>query len=282
MAQKPYRKYRGGLPHPFIRPTRWEEDKHPAKISVSSEKGSRYEQEDRYLVDEWTSLSGPEITVLAVMDCYNGTNAVDTVSGNLAFYLELGLKETEGNIGEGLRAAIRYLSSATEHENSGTTLSLVVISAGEMVAHVAVIGDSPVFIQNQQGEIFLIPDHNALTDIAGRKAAESRGAIYDRNGYLRDPQTGTRLQMSRVLGDGDMPFVGREPDIYERRRSADAFVVVASDGIFDSSVKTKEDKLRQVRYIADMVKAGADAAALTTDALARGSGDNITAIVYRS
>ncbi|DBB06962.1 TPA: hypothetical protein ACH3X3_009613 [Trebouxia sp. C0006] len=85
------------------------------------------------------------------------------------------------------------------------------------------------------------------------------------------------IQVTRSIGDADLkPAVTAQPEVSQHQLTAeDEFVVVASDGLWD-----KLSNEEAVRLVHDTVKQPTMAAQrLVTEALSRGSADNITAIV---
>ncbi|XP_051138640.1 protein kinase and PP2C-like domain-containing protein [Andrographis paniculata] len=85
------------------------------------------------------------------------------------------------------------------------------------------------------------------------------------------------LQVTRSIGDNDLkPFVTAEPEITETSLSAeDEYMVMASDGLWDAMSNSDV-----IGIIKDTVKEpGMCAKRLATEAIQRGSKDNITVIV---
>ncbi|GER52558.1 protein kinase [Striga asiatica] len=85
------------------------------------------------------------------------------------------------------------------------------------------------------------------------------------------------LQVTRSIGDDDLkPYVTAEPEITETLLSAeDEYIVMASDGLWD--VLSNNDVMKIIK---DTVKeAGMCSKRLATEAVERGSKDNITVIV---
>ncbi|DBA85833.1 TPA: hypothetical protein ACH3X1_005382 [Trebouxia sp. C0004] len=85
------------------------------------------------------------------------------------------------------------------------------------------------------------------------------------------------IQVTRSIGDADLkPALTAQPEVAQHRLTAeDEFVMVASDGLWD-----KLSNEEAVGLVHDTVKQPTMAAQrLVTEALSRGSGDNITVIV---
>jgi serine/threonine protein phosphatase PrpC len=146
---------------------------------------------------------------------------------------------------------------------------------------VAVLGDSPVILARKDGkDISISPEHNARSNSTERKAIEMRGGIYE-NGYVyAQSRREMGLQMTRDIG---CHFMGdillRYPDIYELPiRSGDA-LILASDGLVDPTHSEGDDEMQRIARM--VLDGGAEAPDLVNDALDRGTGDNVSAIVYR-
>jgi serine/threonine protein phosphatase PrpC len=86
------------------------------------------------------------------------------------------------------------------------------------------------------------------------------------------------VNLTRTIGDAELTFLGRTPEVVEFELGANSFVVVASDGLFTRVTPTAE---ALVARLAELVDAGAGAEEIIEDALASGSDDNITALVWR-
>jgi serine/threonine protein phosphatase PrpC len=107
-----------------------------------------------------------------------------------------------------------------------------------------------------------------------------RGGVYI-GGYLGDAQLpGIGLQMARSLGDADLSRVlERTPEIETVPLGEKGIVLVGSDGLLSPDGSAHSDQLRK---LLSLVQKGAEAEGIVADALARGTGDNATAIVWRS
>ena len=83
--------------------------------------------------------------------------------------------------------------------------------------------------------------------------------------------------MARALGDADLDRVlSREPEIETVSLGGKGIVLAGSDGLFLPGAGPNQDQLAR---LLNMIHEGADADALVKDALARDTGDNVTAIV---
>ena len=249
----------------------------PGRVTHATAQGLRAYQEDRAIV-HWIERQGRHAGLLmAVLDGHGGADAVDTAAATLSEIIARELAKTM-DAKTVLRNAVAALVSLAKDFDSGSTLSLVLLSAEQAEAHVAILGDSAVLIRDAAGELHVSPSHNARSNLAERERAVRRGALYQA-GYLHDPATGVGLQLTRALGDRVMgPYLSREPELYSVSLGHASTIIVASDGVFDPS---HEHPVELQRFF-QALDAGHDAAWLVNDALNRNTGDNATAIVWKT
>lgn len=224
--------------------------------------GGRDYQEDRYVLS-----TGNYGWLLAIMDGHAGDQTAIYCHQNLieAF------RKTNSLIG-----AIKLLHKKTKTFESGCTISAVHIPPDAKIAHVAVLGDSPVIIKMEDNNINVGPEHNARTNLVDRQKATSKGAYYS-DGYIWLRDYG--MQLTRSLGDRMFRKVyNDEPEVFWVKLGKESFVIVASDGVIDPG---HGDSKTQIDRMVKLVENGADAKKLVEDALARETKDNATAIVWR-
>lgn len=244
-------------------------------LSVCSEQGGRRYQEDRF-VAETVQAEGSNLQVLAVMDGHGGFETAQYIANKLVPAIQ-STYESGQDTKQNLKNVFSQLNDCTSEEESGSTLSVVLVPDGQQKAYVAILGDSPVIIGGS-GDVNVSPEHNARSNLEDRERAIEKGAAYNGQGLI-DPRTGGGLQLSRALGDKDYGyFLNREPEVYSVDLTGDSFILVATDGVLDPSHKsTSEDAAR----VAEMIKSGADAESVVQDALSRGNRDNATAVLWR-
>jgi serine/threonine protein phosphatase PrpC len=185
--------------------------------------GPRRYQEDRYAV-----LRKKGWDVLAVMDGHGGAECANKALVELS-RINRRHRATDPGPGPYVRDVAGFLAQHCADEESGCTLSLVVI-AGE-TAHVAVIGDSPVYIWTHDGW-WKAPEHNVRSNVREAEACRARGAHVNGSYVLNQRSQG--LQLSRALGDVDFKgLISSEAEFFEVRLDLDSIVIVASDGAFD-------------------------------------------------
>lgn len=242
-------------------------------ITTASERGPRGAQEDRLVVvslrDGW---------LLAVLDGHNGSAVSDLCAKRLPALAQDVWVTSRKDTGEYnfLRTIIQVLHDETLHHAAGSTISLVHINEEEHCVDVAVLGDSPVIISLKDDRFWVSTEHNVRSHAEDRQFVESRGALVDR-GYISIPEDGytSGLQLSRALGDARFDkYLIREPDCSSIELDSESVVAVMSDGVYDP---------RTIRRAGDLVSLPIkDALTVVSDALKRGTHDNVSAIVWRA
>ncbi len=248
-----------------------------AAISIAVRQGPRNYQEDRHF---YMRLKSPHFRgwLLAVMDGHRGKSVAELCAqeiGNL-FKLSDPYKAEEA-----LRNLISALHAKTAQSDEGTTISVACILESHRTMSIAVLGDSPVIVLDNGGMLHCSPEHNVRLNSAERISAEKRGGTYEGGYiYIHDGDLGPQygLQMSRCLGDAQLgKILSREPEIYT---IADPqWVLVASDGLFDSSHCESQELAKEIRKYAKKQAAAND---LMKWAIERELADNATALVWRS
>lgn len=239
-----------------------------SSVTFATRKGPRSYQEDRHYE---TYVPHRKWHLLAVMDGHSGMDVSDFCANNIFRMLPL----DEGRPENRLSSLVNNLNSATRQYRAGSTFSGVIISEDSNTASIAILGDSPVIILNEKGQLHISPEHNVRTNKSEREAAEARGGRYSQ-GYIWSPG-GDGLQMSRALGDAPLYSVlSREPEIYTINNPV--WILVASDGLFDPSHENTKGLLEEIKEFA---KKRATASTLMAWAEKRGLRDNATAVVWQ-
>ncbi len=250
-----------------------------AAVTTATHQGGRPYQEDR-AVCAWIECHAGTGWLLGVFDGHRGAEAAEQASQVLHALFLQHFAARRGDITGALDDVLRYLHELTHIQLAGSTASVVFIPADGEAVYLAVLGDSPIAIQDASGKSHFGPDHNIRTNYRERKAALARGGVFS-EGYLEDPQVpGVGLQMSRSLGDMDLTWVlERKPEIEKVALGGSGILLVGSDGLL---LPRKGHNAEQLARLLALIHEGADAQALVADALARGADDNITAIVWRA
>jgi serine/threonine protein phosphatase PrpC len=243
-------------------------------ISKATAQGPRSDQQDRYVV---TPVKGGQF--LAVMDGHGGRETADFAAVVMPSLVEKKFWEFRGDAKQAYTAIFQELAEKSARETSGSTVSAVFLPEGAQVAQVAILGDSPVMIQNSE-KLWMSPLHNARSNLGERRAAIALGAEYQ-EGYLVDPRMpGQGLQLSRALGDRSLAgILNRNPEVFSIPLGAGSRILLASDGILDS---VEIDLEGQLKRLISLIENGKGAQALVDDALARETGDNVTVVIWQA
>lgn len=220
-------------------------------------------------------------------DGHGGRAAVEFVKSHLHATIERELRS--GSPGEAPLEAIKrgflkidrmLLQMGTLH--CGTTcavcLCLPSASGGPTELHVANVGDSRVILVTEGGA----PPTRLSVDHVATDPEEVRRVQRD-GGHVVGNRVGGSLAITRALGDhvlkGEDGGVTAEPHmVLHRVGSADRFVVMASDGIWDvmSDTDVQELVLANAELPNDEL-----ANCVMQSALARGTRDNLSVLVVR-
>ena len=182
-------------------------------VTSAKEKGPRSYQEDRHLHIKVACKSGFQGELLAVMDGHGGESVSEFCEKEIPDLFKLFEPEQAETA---LKELVAELSLRTSHFRAGSTISLALITDNPRKVSVAVLGDSPVVVLDERGQLHLSPEHNVRSNLEERKAAEQRGGIFS-DGYIWNDlgDLGQGLQMGRALGDARLgSILSRRPDIY--------------------------------------------------------------------
>lgn len=200
-------------------------------LQFASVQGPRPTQEDRYEIFLYPFCQEQSF-VLAVFDGHNGSEAAEYCRKRLKY----AFAETVGvSPEEKIRKTVALLNRETVGLQAGTTLSLAYILPVENRVIVAIVGDSPVLVRLAGGLFWLSPLHNVSVNRKEKEAAEKRGGVCYRDGYVRSGEGSRGLQMSRALGDAWIgSIILREPEIHSLKLDSLSWILVMTDGVIDS------------------------------------------------
>lgn len=241
------------------------------KMSKSTAQGGRYYQEDRLIV-YWVPDEG---YLLAVFDGHGGAECAEYCANRLIpLYHEVRNSLLVASFEAVVKKVFYKLNESTQHMGSGCAASIALIPKNGKEVIVGVLGDSPVLVKQENGDLWLSPEHNVRSNPSEVEAAKERGGWVS-GGYLYSTYSGGGLQMSRALGDVSLDRVlNREPEVFRLPIGAGSFVLVATDGLLDPTHSTKP-----AEEIAKLIASYADAGDLVKHALEIPTNDNVTAIL---
>lgn len=244
-----------------------------AQITTESVLGLRDAQEDRYVAKHIEGRGW----LLAVFDGHNGAGTAEAAL-NLVEEAFVRSVERYGAGTAAVGATIGILREETADRVEGSSASLVHIDEAAERAYVGVLGDSPVIVRGGDGEYVVGPVHNTMLNPEDAERAVERGAQLV-GPYLVHPERLEGVNLTRTIGDAELEFLGRTPEVLDVALGLQSFVLVGSDGLYTRLAQTPDVLVSRV---AELVVEGADASELVADALAAGSEDNVTAVLWQA
>ncbi len=245
-------------------------------ISVATTVGNRELQEDYFIAQH----CGKGL-LLAVMDGHVGPWTAKFIHENFVRYFMSGWRRFL-NSEKALRYALGLVGRFTRKNEAGSTMSVAFVHGGKNLAHIAVIGDSPVVVFTKDGP-WIAPEHNVRINLPERERCIARGGSYDGH-YIRSNKIREAgLQLSRSFGDAEMgDVIERVPEYFTLELGAGGYVALMTDGVLNP-IHTDVDDTKRV---ADIIHEGAEASDLVRKApeYPKNPGlkyDNVTAIVWR-
>ncbi|CAH0489209.1 unnamed protein product [Peronospora farinosa] len=221
------------------------------RYGVSQMQGRRPYMEDRHTAI--ASLNGdPNQSFYGIFDGHGGEGAAN-------YSLKNGFLRTDQEI------------ASRKNSEDGTTAVVVLTQGDEMfVAHA---GDSRAVLVHCCGKVsVLTSDHKPNRPDERRRIQELGGSVI----FWGVWRVEGILAVSRAIGDRMLkPFVVAEPEVKKfTRTEADRYVVLASDGVWDT---VSNDDVAQLVLKYEDPQAAAQR--IMEEAYARGSMDNICAMV---
>jgi len=242
--------------------------------SYWSEKGGRPYQEDRF--DMCQGKGAEDSSVYGVFDGHGGSRAAQFCKQHMLSHVV-----EHPAFSDDPSSSLRHSFAQTDGEFSrmardnnltdGTTAIVAAIHDGRVI--VANAGDSRGILVKKGGKVEpLSQDHKPSRQDEMVRIRELGGRVI----YWGRWRVQGVLAVSRAIGDVNLkPYVTADPELVEVEiGSDDAYVVLASDGLWD--VMTNEDVAKFVvrsREFKDVARA------LCYEAMLLGSADNITCLV---
>lgn len=242
-------------------------------VSCVTEQGPRRYQEDRFVNIVFQNLNC-NCRLLSVMDGHAGLFVAEICAEKIG---SLFILENAEQAETALRNLINDLNKETSDCFEGSTLSMACIQEDQSKVSIAILGDSPVVVFDNSGQLHISPEHNVRSNLKEREAVISRGGVYEQGYIFSDRDLYHGLQMSRALGDAYLGnVISHEPEIYSINNPV--WILVSSDGIFDPNHSGSETLFEEIREFAERHASAQD---IMKWAKSRGLQDNATAIVWR-
>ena len=275
----------------------------PLAYGFAADQNARFR---KYMEDEHTAVvdfaQRRGALYCGLYDGHGGRTAVEFVQSHLHASVErelLAASPTDAPLDALKRAFVKLdrmlLQVGALHCGTTAAVCLCLPSAavgGGVELHVANVGDSRVVLAADGGR----PARRLSVDHVGTDASEVR-RVQEEGGTVVNGRVGGSLAVTRALGDHCLktehsPGVSPEPHVTRHAVAhGDRFVILASDGVWD--VHSDEDAADLVLSYADAAGGGGGggggraealddvANKLVASAIARGSRDNISALVIR-
>jgi len=255
-----------------------------SNIYFTSVKGRRDDNEDKHniiLNIDGSNKSILPVNFFSVYDGHGGKFVSTYLSKNLpSYYINPNLvlpfdREYHIKLFENIQN--RILDNP-EGYSSGSTCLLCLMYKQEDDIHLNIVnlGDSRLTIVYKNGKCKQVSiDHKPDHPIEKIRLTKMGGEIYtDTEGVIRIGD----LSLSRSFGDGDnAPYISQKPDIYYKKITPDTkYIVLACDGLWDV---IENEELFKLLEKFKQSESNNLAAELATEALKRGSCDNISIII---
>jgi len=242
---------------------------------IQSSKGRRRYMEDTSCAYDNLDGEGRE-AYFGVFDGHGGRRAADFAAQNLYKYMVAERVGTTSNVAEAVSSAFlaadkKFVELAEREElRDGTTVVAAYIREGKL--WVANVGDSRAVLCRDGIALAVTEDHRPDRQNEMERI-ESHGGTVLHMGSWRVEGV---LAVTRAIGDRELKkCVKADPYISEwELGEGDDVLVMASDGLWD--YMSNQEVVDEARSHADPSVA---AKALVDQAMARGSGDNVTVLV---
>ena len=269
------------------------------EYGVSSEQGSRKTMEDQHkalLADELLTPRGDqaaEIPFFGVYDGHGGTQCAEFLKQNLHSLIlkhkdvvydpERAIKESV------LEVERRFLEKCqTERIEAGSTVAIAIIVGEYLVT--GNVGDSEIVLCREGTPLLLTTKHNCASNPVELERVKACGGriFHNRVGHPKfNPQL-VSLAVSRAIGDAGFKLeeytdgkpsglIADADTMTTRLLPGDDFIIIGCDGLWD--VMTYDDA---VQYCLELTSKGVRCQSISeqlcTQALQRGSTDNVTAL----
>ena len=252
------------------------------KIYFTSIKGRRQSNEDSHNIILNKSLNNNfKINLLSIYDGHGGDKISNFLKNNIPLlYCNTKLKypltrKYHIKIFDFLQK--RIISGKYGYlQGSTCLLNILYRYNNDIYMNILNLGDCRLTIVNKNDTYEQITiDHKPDDKIEAKRINDIGGEIYkDSEGVYRIGN----LSLSRAFGDGDnAPYISHVPDIYTIKiTKQNEFIVMACDGLWDVIENNELYKLLKEYQTKKIVNY---ASKLATEALERGSTDNISIII---
>jgi len=248
-----------------------------SKWGGASQKGRR-----RYMEDTFRAMpmvgDDTRCGFYGVFDGHGGRKAADFTAEYLSEFAARSLDSLD-DVGmlfrDAFLAADKKFCEEAEREGlgDGTTAVVAYLKDGKM--WVANVGDSRAVVSRGGVATALTIDHRPESEAEQRRIEEKGGTVF----HLGRWRVEGVLAVTRAIGDKDLKnCVTAHPDVYEfELTEEDELVVLASDGLWD--VMSNQEVVDIALSYDDL---GLACDALVEAAMAKGSNDNVSAVIVNT
>ncbi|KAL5255588.1 hypothetical protein ACHWQZ_G010977 [Mnemiopsis leidyi] len=259
-------------------------DDHKIFAGACADQNRRKKMEDRHIcipnLNNLLQLEGKRVSYHAVYDGHGGIDAVQYTLQHLHLNIAKSthyLLEPARAIEEGFILTDKNFVQKANRENlrSGTTSVVIMITSTHL--HVGWVGDSQAILARNSTHIDIMTPHKPDREDEKKRIEDLGGCVV----WFGAWRVNGTLSVSRAIGDAShKPYVSGQPDVKSLLLDGtEDFVVIACDGLWDVIPPWEAVEL-VVDYVKDFgVDADATAKHLVTQAVDRGSQDNVTVII---
>ncbi|KAH7283371.1 hypothetical protein KP509_34G003700 [Ceratopteris richardii] len=253
---------------------------------VFTTRGGRDTMEDTHFL--YPHLRGAQnVSMFGIMDGHRGPEAAEyaahAIPNHLIARIDMGFSpsdalasafiDTDSGFRHELELQRQNCKGQTKNRHPGCTAAVVLLVNNHLL--VANAGDCRTVLCRNGQAISLSNDHIASCTAERERVARMGGQVKWQVDTWR--VGAAALQVTRSIGDDDLkPYVTAEPEVNELKLDEnDEFLIIASDGLWD-----KMSNEEAVSFVKDTVKEPTmSSKRLATEAVERGSLDNITVII---
>ncbi|TNV77146.1 hypothetical protein FGO68_gene6618 [Halteria grandinella] len=249
------------------------------EYAYTEDKNFRYRpaMEDTYCIKDKAG-NDPSCGIFSIFDGHGGRQVADHCQERIGEELHKEILKAQqndlSNVLEQVFLKIDNECRLIDADNTGSTACVAVtrVEKGQRVLYVANLGDTRAVISNNGTAERLSYDHRG-TDPVEIDRIKSVGGI------IVDGRVGGSLALTRAFGDHNQRKNGVIAKPYIKKhvlRGSDKFLIIASDGVWDSM----EDH-EAVKYCREESNAKEIAQAIVKGAIEKGSKDNTSCLVVR-
>lgn len=249
----------------------------PYWYGVSETQGIRPTMEDAHSLEV-----NSDYVFVGLYDGHGGRNVADFAAQQLHKNIDLSACKTSTDIGKALHEAFIQTHKALDTvsfdaKEQGCAAITILIKDKKM--YIANAGDSRAVLSNNGNAVALSEDHKPNRLSEKQRIEQLGGKVFGFFGGV--PRVNGILAVARALGDKALnPYVIPDPEIREKTLDHnDEFLILACDGVWD--VIDNQTAVDIVKISLEQSNTDVNKAAdtLKTEALQRGSTDNISVIV---